>query len=313
MRRFSLCAGLLALALGCGGGAAKVGPTKWANSATLSGDPVGLGTEPVDKLTRTLPADVSGAGVTGTMAILASTSTTSSSYRFIVPVTNHSTRRQCFLVTETFELLDAAGVVLSTHSEEWVTGSTGKLKDNSMCTDSCLDVGESGYLLGLSDGTPLESIASLHITLSASTSEWGVPPTSIVPIAYSAPDRNKAYTVTVANQGTVAASVSDISSALFFDDTGMPVYWDLLLSGTITGMSPHTMAPGGTYVLNSVGDSTQWTGNSTQLWVAVDFNLYTSAPDQRLAPNDDLQVATALQTRRSALRQILAASGQCLH
>ncbi len=123
MRRLSLCAGLLVLALGCGGGT-KSGPTvTWANSATLTGDPVGQGTETPDQLTRIIPADISGAGVTGSSGVLGRVSTTSQLYRFLAPVTNHGTRRQCFLQTETFDFLDANGAVLNAHTTEWVTGS----------------------------------------------------------------------------------------------------------------------------------------------------------------------------------------------
>jgi len=308
MRRFSVLIGLLVLAPGCDGGAAKGVTGNWANTATLAGDPVGLGSEPADQLTRIIPAQISGAGITGNLAILGRTTTTWTDYRFLAEVTNHGTRRQCLLVSGTFEFLSAAGAVLGKHPEEWVKGSVGKLKDNGTSTDTCLDVGETGYLLGLTDGTKLEDIASVRIVMSASPSEWVAPTTSVVPIAYRAPARDQEFTVTIANQGAAAARISSMSTVVFFDDAGTPAYWDFLLPGTMTQSTPHDLAPGQTDVLNSNGGSLNWTGTSNRLWVSVNFTGLTTTPDLRMVPTADVQAATALQARQRAIQEKLAPS-----
>lgn len=273
------CAALLVLSLGCSGGGGQDGAAvDSGNSATLTGNPVGLGIDSPDKLTRIVPSDISGVGITGTTAVLGRTTAAATDFHFLAQVTNHGTRRQCFIQTKTFDYLNAAGAVVSTNGEEFVTGSVGQLKDGIMCTDSCLDAGETGYLLALPNGTAtIDAVASVRITLTSSTSDWVSPPINIVPVSYDSPARDKPFTVTVANQGTIAGTVNNLSWVVFFDDAGTPAYWDFLLSGTITGSKPHDLGPGETYVLNSSGSSNVWTGNSTRMLVVVDFRVFTTA------------------------------------
>ena len=155
MARHIAFAGLFALTLGCGSGGAKDGGAgSFGNAATLSGDPVGKALDPASQLTRAIPITVSGSDITGTSAILGRLTTTSDVYSFIAPVANHGGRRQCFIQTVIFDLLDNSGVTIGSQPNGFLTGSVGKLKSGSMHTDSCLDVGETGYLLELFGATP---------------------------------------------------------------------------------------------------------------------------------------------------------------
>jgi hypothetical protein len=273
MARFIVFAGFFAFTLGCGGGTRNGGAGGFGNAATLSGDPVGKALDPAVNLTRVIPITVSGSDIAGTSAILGRLTATSDVYSFIAPVTNHGNRRQCFIQTVTFDLLDDAGATIGTQPNGFLTGSVGRLKDGTMHTDSCLDVGETGYLLELFGADPnYEAVASARITLKSSDSDWVAPETAVIPISYSAPVRDKSYTVTVANQGPVTATVNQ-GMVIYFDDTGTPAYYNFLTSGGITHSSPYNLAPGDTYQLNCDGGTGLWTGNSTKLLVFIDFNV----------------------------------------
>ena len=281
MDRFIVFAAFVVFVLGCDSTGARRGGG-FGNSATLTGDPVGKGGDPVDSLTRVIPIRVGGADITGTSAVLGRQSAISDPYTFIAPVTNQGGRRRCFVKTDTFDLLDGAGATIGTVTGDFVTGSVGKLKNGSMHTSTCLDVGETGYLLELLAWPAFASIASARITLTSSESEWEGPALAVVPVSYHAPVRDKAYTVTVVNQGSVVATVNSLSTALFFDDTDIPAYWGFLYSGSVTGNAPHDLDPGATYQLNSDVSTESWTGNSTKQLVFVDFRVKSSGENPTL-------------------------------
>jgi len=294
MDRFIVLAGLVAFLFGCdSSGVRNPGTSGWGSAVTLTGDPVGKGTDPVDQLTREIPLNLSGLGITGTSAVLGRQFATSVFYRFIAPVTNHGGRRQCFINTVTFDLLDTAGAVIGTPVSEFVTGSVGKLKDGSMHTNSCLEVGETGYLLSLLGANPAyPDVASARISFTSSESEWVAPATTVIPMAYSAPVRDKAYTVTIANQGPAIATVS-MSKVLYFNETNTPAYWGFLEIGTETNHSPYDLAPGATTTLTCEGGTELWTGSSTKLMVFVDFRVKGSGELPTLAVNAKVEAAVA--------------------
>ena len=91
-------------------------------------------------------------------------------------------------------------------------------------------------------------------------------------MSYSAPVRNKEYTVTVANQGPVTGTVNT-STAIFFDDTDTPAYWGFLFPGSAIKSAPYDLAPGATYALSSGAGTETWTGSSTKQLVLIDFNV----------------------------------------
>jgi hypothetical protein len=305
MPRFTVF--LFAFTLGCGGGGAQDGGAGgFGNAATLSGDPVGRSLDPASNLTRVIPAAISGSDMAGTSAILGRWSATSDSYMFIAPVTNHGSRRQCFIQTDTFELLDATGATLRTPPEDFVTGSVGKLKDGSMHTATCLDVGETGYLLDDLSTPDFATLASVRITLTSSTGEWVAPETAVVPISYSAPARDKEYTVTLANQGPATATVN-MSTAIYFDETDTPAFWDFLSPNTDINTTPYDLAPGATNQLISMGLSNVWTGNSMKQLVFVDFNVPSNAKALTLSPDPDADSAVAVERWLGRLAGTLAA------
>jgi len=298
---------VFAFTLGCGGGRARDGGAVFGNAATLNGDPVGLASDPAGTITRMIPATVSGSDITGTSAILGRQTATSDVYTFIAPVTNHGGRRRCFVQEATFDLLDGAGATIGAQPNGFVTGSVGKLKNGTMHTATCVDVGETGYLLELFAAQPdFAAVASARITLTSSDSEWVAPETAIVPISYSAPVRNKEYMVTVANQGPVTGTVN-MSTAIFFDDTDTPAYWGFLYSGSAIKSAPYDLAPGATYQLSSGASTETWTGNSTKQLVLVDFNVLPSAKALTLSPDPDAEAAAAVERWREELAKKLTA------
>jgi hypothetical protein len=224
----------------------------------------------------------------------------------IAPVTNHGRRRQCFILANTIELLDAAGATLGTTPEDFVTGSVGKLKDGTLHTATCLDVGETGYLLDDLSTPDFAAVASVRLTLTSSASDWVAPETAIVPISYSAPARDKEYTVTIANQGPVTGTVN-MSTAIYFDDTDTPAFWDFLSPNTDINTTPYDLAPGATNQLISTGLSNVWTGNSTKQLVLVDFNVLSNAKALTLSPDPDAELAAAEERWREELAKKLAA------
>ena len=273
MSRFIVFAGFFAFTLGCGGGTRSGGAGGFGNAATLSGDPVGRAVDPADRLTRVIPITVRGSDLTGTSASLGRQTATSDVYSFIAPVTNHGGRRQCFIQTVTLDLLDSAGATIGTQPNGFLTGSVGKLKGGSMHTDSCLAVGETGYLLELFGAAPdYAAVAHARITLKSSDSDWEAPETAVIPVSYSAPVQDQSYTVTVANQGPATATVNQ-GTVIYFDDTDTPAYYNFLYSGGVTHSAPYDLAPGDTYPLNCDGGTALWTGKSTKLLVFVDFNV----------------------------------------
>ena len=197
-----------------------------------------------EQLTRIIPADISGVGITGTTAVLGRLTADQSDFRFIAQVTNHSARRQCFIDTKTFDFVDTAGAVKSAIVQEFISGSVGQLKDEIMCTSTCLDMGETGYLLSLPSGVPkFDAVASVRIRLTAATSDWVAPPLKILPVAYDSPACNKPFTITVANQGTVGGTLNGLSRVVFFDEAGTLAFWEFLSSGTSTSNHPPNLGP----------------------------------------------------------------------
>jgi hypothetical protein len=187
----------------------------------------------------------------------------------------------------------------------FVTGSVGKLKDGSMQTATCLDVGEAGYLLDNFSTPDFAAVASVRITLTSSASDWVAPETAIVPISYSAPARDKNYTVTIANRGPVTGTVR-MSTAIYFDDTNTPAFWDFLSPNTDINTASYDLAPGATNQLISMGLSNVWTGNSTEQLVLVDFNVLSNAKALSLSPDPDAESAAAEERWREALAKKLA-------
>jgi hypothetical protein len=300
---------VIALTLGCGSGGSASAPDGgvggFGNVAIVSGGPVGLGLDSSAQLTRVIPASIGGSDMAGTAAVLGRWSATSDSYMLIVPVTNQGSRRQCFIQTDTFQLLDATGANLRTPPEDFVTGSVGKLKDGIMHTATCLDVGETGYLLDDLSTPDFAAVASMRITLTSSTSDWVAPETAIVPISYSAPARDKEYTVTIANRGPVTGRVN-MSTAIYFDETDTPAFWDFLSPNTDINAASYDLAPGATNQLLSMGSSNVWTGNSTKQLVFVDFNVLSNAKALTLSADPDAALAAAEERWREELAKRLA-------
>jgi hypothetical protein len=244
---------------------------KWGTAAVLTGNPVGLGLDAPELLTRVIPLIVEGSDLTGTHAILARKSATSDSFQLIAPVTNSGNRLRCFVQADPLELLDTAGTVVYTRPGVFLKGQVGKLKSGSMHTGTCVGVGQTGYLLELLSRPAVESIASARITLTSSESEWETPIALVVPVSYDAPARDKPFTVTIVNQGPITARVSGLSRTIFFDATDTPAYWGYLYSGSSLSNSPHDLAVGDTYQLVASSSSEFWNGSSTKQLMLIDF------------------------------------------
>ena len=272
MDRLFVLTSLVAFTFGCGGTGTRAGGGM-NNSAMLSGDSEGKGTSPVDQVTREIPITVSGLDIRGTTAILSRISGFTESYDFIAAVTNYGIRRQCLIQITTFDLLDGNGVVIGTRITDFVTGSMGRVKDGIIYTMTCLGPGETGYLLDLFGASiPYASVASARITLKSSDSEWLEPETSVVPLSYHAPTPDKSYTVTIANQGPVTATVEK-GKVLYFDDTGIPTFFNFLVNGTLANNSAQDLAPGATLDLTCDGGTGDWVGKSSKQLVFVEFKV----------------------------------------
>jgi len=114
------------------------------------------------------------------------------------------------------------------------------------------------------------AVAGARITLTASDSEWDGPAATVVPVSYNLAAPTAPLSVTIVNQGPVAARVKSSSNVIFFDATDTPAYWSPIISGTPASSAPYDLPVGSTYQLNAIGISV-WTGRSTKLLVLLDY------------------------------------------
>jgi len=301
---------MLTFTLGCGGG--KSGATDgsthgFANSAILTGDPVGLDLDLPSKLTRSVSATVSGSDMTGTTAFLGRLTATESSGSIMVPVTNQGSRWHCFLEATTFELLDGSGNSLGTPIGTYLHGSVGRGSTSGVYTDTCLEPGGTGYFLDTVSGVAFTTLASVRIVLTSGSNDYLPPQTSVVPVSYTVSARDQVYTITIANQGPMTATLYN-GEVVYFDDSTTPVFWDFAtaVQTADSGVVTVDLVSGATGTMRSDSDLTHWTGTSTRQLVMIDFDVYSnkqSSHSQVSISSTDLDVISAADVRRSRAEQ----------
>jgi hypothetical protein len=271
---------LLTFTLGCGGG--KAGDTDgsthgFANSAILTGDPVGLDLDLPSKITRTISATVSGSDMTGATAFLGRLTATESSGRIMVPVTNQGSRWHCFIEATTFELLDGSGNSLGTPIGTYLHGSVGWGSTSGVYTDTCLEPGGTGYFLDTISATAFTMLESVRIVLTSGTNDYLPAQTSVVPVSYTASERDQVYAITIANQGPMTATLYN-GEVVYFDDSDTPVFWGFAtaVQASDSGVVTVDIAPGATGKMLSDSELTHWTGTSTRQLVMIDFDVYSN-------------------------------------
>jgi hypothetical protein len=281
MDRFIGIAGvaLFTFTLGCGG-SEKAGSRDGAaggftSSAILTGDPIGLDLDLPSKLTRQVPATVTGSDMTGDVAYLGRFSATSDSGTMMVPVTNQGSRWLCFIEATTYEILDASGTSLGTPVVTYLRGSVGRGSTSGTHTNTCLEPGGTGYFLGTISGAAFTSLASVRMVLTSGNNDYLPPQTSVVPVSYTTNGRDMPYTITIVNQGPMTATSID-GYAVYFDASNVPANW-----GHIQVVRPSDssdvhvdLAPGATATMVSDSLLATWTGNSTRQLVMIDFEVY---------------------------------------
>lgn len=281
LRRPVLSPFLLLAAAACSGsgnGAAAQNPSGALGSAALlTGDPVGLDLDLPSKLTRVIPADVSGSDMTGDKAYLGRFSATDESYWLFVPVTNTGTRLQCFVQAVTFDMVNDDGTPGGTIIDDYVYGSVGRGATSVVDTNTCIAPGATGYLIDPA-AVSFATLASVRAVMSSEARDYVPPPTSVIPLSYSAPERGQPYTVTIANQGPKTATVSE-ATVIYFDDSDIPAFSDTLWVVTHDGGVSYDLAPGATTLMTTTGSGSvgSWTGTSSKQLVMIDFSVYLSS------------------------------------
>lgn len=274
---------LFTFTLGCGGsgraGSWDGATGGFSSSAILTGNPVGLDLDLPSKLTRQVPATVTGPDMTGDLAYLGRFSATSDSGTLMVPVANQGSRWRCFIEATTYELLDASETSLGTPVLTYLRGSVGRGSTSGTHTNTCLEPGGTGYFLGTISSAAFTSLASVHLVLTSANNDYLAPQTSVVPLSYAASERDKPYTITIANQGPLTAT-SIGGYAVYFDASNVPANWGYLQMVRPSGTSnvQVDLAPGATATMVPDSLFATWTGNSTRQLVMLDFEVKGNQP-----------------------------------
>jgi archaellum component FlaG (FlaF/FlaG flagellin family) len=173
---------------------------------------------------------LTGAGFESSVAYLART-TVGSTYSLItIPVKNTGTTLVCF-VYATFKVFGSSGALLATFTP-LVTGSVGYGGDPTVYTDTCLQPGESGFLLDFDD-LQLDlftNARSATLTITADKiAAYRLSSSVVQATAFVNSVSTGIETITVKNIGTVTANLSAVgSTVILLDANYYPLYWDFL-------------------------------------------------------------------------------------
>jgi hypothetical protein len=182
-----------------------------------------------------------------------------------VPVKSLSAELDCGITSNGAVIRDAAGAVVTMTSTGVFKGKVGVTAGG--WTDSCLRMGETGYLFGIvtSDTADLFAAADT-IELSLTSAGVGTPaPARVLPISYK--PGNVGFSVTVRNEGPGPAKLVEdgFSMYLLLDDGGAPLAWGFLDNVSMPGV----LAPAATVDLYP--SSFFFQGKAARMWVSVEF------------------------------------------
>lgn len=241
------------------------------NSAVLSGAALGSGITPNSELRREISASVTGENTAFSLDSAYATRTTADSetlYWFIT-VTNQGSGLQCFVKASVLEFKDTAGQTLTTSDLAFVSGSVGV--GSTVYTDTCLGRGETGYFFGIevADGasTLYSSVDSIVIATLESDAGFSAPAARLIPQSYAVSD--EAFSVTVANEGTGAAKLGELSSYFLVDENDLPLEWGFF-DGVSGKPDDPVLEAGDTYVLTDFVPL--YDGQATKVLAQVTFN-----------------------------------------
>jgi hypothetical protein len=172
-----------------------------------------------------------GPELTATSAFLGRDSATENGGMMVVPVTNLSSRWQCEVQSTTFEPLDQNGVSLGVSViGTFMYASVGQ-NASGLHSNTCLEPGGTGYFFDGISGAIYTSPGSLHLELFTVDGEYGPPVTSVVSMSYTVSSPDQQYTITIANQGPVIATVYG-GYSVYLNDADTPSFWGRLNAPT---------------------------------------------------------------------------------
>lgn len=152
-------------------------------------------------------------------------------YEILVPVNNVGDDPRCFIFFETFELLDANGVVIDEPDlPVFVYGASGVLLDEQ--TTTCIEPNGVGYALVLWQYDDLDAVAEvrfrrLESSLVEGPPEWQQPAGTVRPVSYTL-DRGPAesFLVQIEGVGPEPSVISLLETHyILFDDNGRAYWW----------------------------------------------------------------------------------------
>ena len=284
LSRFAILALLVILLTACGtsstegGSGIRSGEIAGNSSGTVSGPAFGSGTADHADLRKIITVTLAEAHPTlglGT-AYLTRISDSSEYASLTLPVTNEGTSPLCFVWAQ--ELTYRQGSTnVAINDLALAVGSVGRTESGNY-VDSCLDTGETGYLIditapGDSLGLPLWSIDNLVIgSLSAGSGAVYAHDGKLVPTAYSTAS-GALESVTGLNQGTATIYPGQFTVYFLLDADGTPLEWSFLdapASESLTaGMSANWTTTG------------YYEGSSSRIRVHFDYSL--DPPDAAVA------------------------------
>lgn len=208
------------------------------NAATLSDATIGTGESSTADLRKTLPLTLATPHAELELGTVYLTRISASSEygSLIAEITNTGSSPRCFVKATniTYYSVDAALATTSSYA----VGSVGKTSSGTM-TDTCLDAGESGYLIDIeapdsttgrfwSDVVRVE-IESLSTSSSALEPHGGRLKAEIYTISGGTV---QAMHVTGQNHGSITLYPTTYSYYVMLDGAGDPVEWAFLQSGS---------------------------------------------------------------------------------
>ena len=272
---------------GCGGGnnsdgtGSKPLSDNKTNIAILTGETVGIGSNSVAELRKIVPLELvldNPDFSMGDAYILRYQRTATDLAFLVMEITNVSNNLHCFIRAEGIEYLDSNNLSLATVDYDYVQGRLAVAEASNISTNTCLNPGEMGYLLGITINqisTFYDDIAKMQInSISTSSSKFIDSTISILPQGYNKVDNiiyPAAFDVLIKNTSANNGILDTYSEYIFLDDADKPLFWGYM---TTPNSANVPINAGLSFTLNA---ESIYRGTFNKVYVNLSFSELISA------------------------------------
>ena len=290
---------------GCTGTSVTELPASPNNAAILSGCDLGAGSSSNASLRKQLQLEIVSPHPDLTLEAPFLTSLSSDFVYVMIKVNNISSNLHCFIKASSIDYLDAANNILTFDSLDYVEGSLGVGVGSIITTSTCLNSGESGYLLLIdsSDNLFANSTKIRINNITTSPSSFSPSPVTLLPVSYETyPSLIYDFKLkaSVKNTSTTNAKLDTISFSKFvlLDTKGDALGW-----GFTSGPDGVSIPSGSSLDINIQGS---FKGKASQLLVILDAEediINTSSSNDALSTPEAIELKMLSDSYASSLKR----------